>query len=49
MENKKLNKTIVEIFESKYIVPLYQRNFAWRKEQIEQLQKDKKHIDQFLD
>lgn len=43
MENKNkenLNKTISQIFESRYIIPLYQRNFAWRREQIETLLRD---------
>ncbi len=40
MENKDLNKTISQIFESRYTIPLYQRNFAWREEQISRLLKD---------
>lgn len=43
MENnykENLNKTISQIFESRYIIPLYQRNFAWRREQIETLLRD---------
>lgn len=35
-----LNKTISQIFESQYIIPLYQRNFAWREVQISRLLKD---------
>lgn len=40
MEEDKLNKTIAAIFEDKYVVPLYQRNFAWTKFEIEQLLQD---------
>lgn len=40
MEKDNLNKTISQIFESRYIIPLYQRNFAWRREQIETLLRD---------
>ena len=42
METENLEKSIKEIFSGrfKYIVPLYQRNFAWRQEQIEQLLQD---------
>ena len=41
METIKLEKSIKEIFENgKYIVPLYQRNYAWRKNEIEQLLQD---------
>lgn len=35
-----LNKTIGELFEDYYIVPLYQRNFAWGEKQITQLIQD---------
>lgn len=35
-----LNKTIKEIFEDYYIVPLYQRNFTWGEKQIVQLIQD---------
>ncbi len=40
MEN--LGKSIFKIFDNqnKYIIPLYQRNFSWRREQIEQLLQD---------
>ena len=40
MEN--LVKSIKEIFDTsnKYIIPLYQRNYAWGKEQIEALIQD---------
>ncbi len=40
MEVNKLNKTLPEIFGSKYIVPLYQRNFAWSVDEISQLLQD---------
>lgn len=42
METNRLGKSIREIFDGqyKYIVPLYQRNFAWRREEIEQLLQD---------
>ena len=35
-----LNKTIAQIWEAKYVVPLYQRNFSWTEEQIGQLLQD---------
>ena len=37
MEITNLNKTLTEIFTAKYIIPLYQRNFAWSDEEITQL------------
>lgn len=42
METTNLGKSIREIFDGQYkfIVPLYQRNFAWRQEQIERLLQD---------
>lgn len=40
MATDNLNKTIAEIFDEKYIVPLYQRNFAWGKDEIERLIQD---------
>ena len=42
MEIKNLEKSIHEIFDNqnKYIIPLYQRNFSWRREHIEQLLQD---------
>ena len=42
METTNLGKSIKEIFNGqyKYVVPLYQRNFAWRREHIEQLLQD---------
>ena len=35
-----LGKTLVDIFADKYTIPLYQRNFAWRTEEIHQLLQD---------
>lgn len=42
METKNLEKSIRDIYDNqnKYIIPLYQRNFSWRREQIEQLLQD---------
>lgn len=40
MEVQNLNKSLQEIFQSKYIVPLYQRNYAWGQDEIEQLLQD---------
>lgn len=40
MELTKLNKSLKEIFQSKYIVPLYQRNYAWQEDEIAQLLQD---------
>lgn len=40
MEVKDLNKSIRGIFQSNYIVPLYQRNFAWTDDEIHQLMRD---------
>jgi len=40
MEEQNLNKSLQEIFQSKYIVPLYQRNYAWAQDEIEQLLQD---------
>lgn len=40
MEVKELNKSIREIFQSNYVVPLYQRNFAWTDDEIHQLIRD---------
>lgn len=42
MKKENLGKNIREIFDEqyKYIIPLYQRNFSWRREQIEQLLQD---------
>lgn len=42
METKNLEKSIRDIFDNqnKYIIPLYQRSFSWRREQIEQLLQD---------
>lgn len=40
MSTKNLNKNLQQIFQSKYIVPLYQRNYAWGQDEIEQLLQD---------
>lgn len=40
MEIKNLNKSLEEIFQCKYIVPLYQRNYAWGEDEISQLLQD---------
>lgn len=40
MEIKNLNKTLNDIFKAKYIIPLYQRSFAWSDEEINQLLQD---------
>lgn len=37
---KTLNKTINEVWEQRYVVPLYQRNFAWGEDEIGQLLQD---------
>jgi uncharacterized protein with ParB-like and HNH nuclease domain len=34
MQTKDLNKSLTEIFSNKYLVPLYQRNYAWSEEEI---------------
>lgn len=39
-DEQPLNKTIAQVWEDKYVVPLYQRNFAWTEEQIGQLLQD---------
>lgn len=36
----KLNKSISQIWSDDYIVPLYQRNYAWQESQIQQLLQD---------
>lgn len=38
MEN--IGKSIKEIFQDKYIIPLYQRNFAWEEPELEKLLQD---------
>lgn len=38
--NQKLDKTIKEIFCDNYVIPLYQRNFAWKKDEIQLLLQD---------
>jgi uncharacterized protein with ParB-like and HNH nuclease domain len=40
MEVRNLNKSLLEIFQSKYIIPLYQRNYAWEEVEIAQLLQD---------
>ena len=39
-DDSNLGLPISKIFDDRYVVPLYQRNFAWRKEEIEQLLQD---------
>lgn len=36
----KINKTISQIWEDNYVVPIYQRNYAWGEDQITQLLQD---------
>lgn len=36
----KLNKSISEIWEDEYVISLYQRNYAWQEDQIQQLLQD---------
>ena len=36
----KLNKSISQIWSDDYVVPLYQRNYAWQESQIQQLLQD---------
>lgn len=40
MENNQLNKTIKQIFNDSYVIPLYQRSFAWGDDEILQLIQD---------
>ena len=35
-----MDKTVIEIFQDRYVIPLYQRNFAWRIDEIQQLLQD---------
>ena len=35
-----LGMTLADIFRNRYVVPLYQRNFAWRTDEIQQLLQD---------
>ena len=35
-----LNKTLSQIWLDDYVVPLYQRNYAWQESQIQQLLQD---------
>lgn len=37
---KQLNMTVSELWDDTYIVPLYQRNYAWRENEISRLLKD---------
>lgn len=39
-DTEQLNKTIKEVWTERYIIPLYQRNFAWTENQIGQLLQD---------
>ena len=36
----RINKTISQIWDDNYVVPIYQRNYAWGEEQITQLLQD---------
>ena len=38
--NDQLGMTLSDIFRDRYVVPLYQRNFAWRTDEIQQLLQD---------
>lgn len=38
--DKTLNKTISQVWDERYVIPLYQRNFAWAEDQIGQLLQD---------
>ncbi len=38
--SENLGKNIAEIFRDKYVIPLYQRNYAWREDEIVQLLQD---------
>ena len=38
--DNKLDMTLSDIFGSRYVIPLYQRNFAWRTDEIQQLLQD---------
>lgn len=35
-----LGKTLTDVFAAKYVIPLYQRNFAWRVDEVQQLLQD---------
>ena len=37
---EQLNRTIEEVWRERYVVPLYQRNFAWTEDKIGHLLKD---------
>ena len=36
----KINKTISQIWNDNYVVPIYQRNYAWGEDQIAQILQD---------
>ena len=38
--DQEMGKTIAQIFRDRYVIPLYQRNFAWRTDEIQQLLQD---------
>lgn len=38
--DKTLNRTISQVWNERYVIPLYQRNFAWTEDQIGQLLQD---------
>lgn len=40
MSNNNLGRSIAEIFSDRYVIPIYQRNFAWRTDEIQQLLQD---------
>lgn len=40
MRNASLDRNITEILNNRYTVPLYQRNFAWKEDEINQLLQD---------
>lgn len=40
MQLKNLNKSVSEVLRNNYVIPLYQRNYAWSVEEIQQLIQD---------
>jgi len=38
--NNELGKSVAEVFRERYVIPLYQRNFAWRTDEVQQLLQD---------
>jgi uncharacterized protein with ParB-like and HNH nuclease domain len=40
MQLRNLNKSVKEVLQNDYVVPLYQRNYAWGDEEIFQLLQD---------